>query len=263
MNHSKLMTACLLFLITLRFSPAQSDDAALIAKAKAIHARVLKLDTHNDIEPSNFTTDCNYTMRLTTQVNIPKMVEGGMDVTFMIVYVGQGPLTPEGYDNAYRQAVAKFDAVHRFTEKIAPDSIGLALTPADVLRLHKKNLRIAVIGVDERISHQDRSQKSRKSSITVAADTCLLAHNGNSQLADSNTGETQGYLYNNGLSPLGREVLAEMNRLGMMVDLSHPSKGANMEAMRLSEAPVINVALRGARARQREPQYGRRAVTGS
>jgi membrane dipeptidase len=66
-----------------------------------------------------------------------------------------------------------------------------------------------------------------------------LAHNGNSQLADSNTGETQGYLYNNGLSPLGREVSAEMNRLGMMVDLSHPSKGANMEAMRLSEAPVI------------------------
>ena len=66
-----------------------------------------------------------------------------------------------------------------------------------------------------------------------------LAHNGNSQLADSNTGETQGYLYNNGLSPLGREVIAEMNRLGMMVDLSHPSKGANMEAMRLSKAPVI------------------------
>src|SRR5277367_5940285 len=66
-----------------------------------------------------------------------------------------------------------------------------------------------------------------------------LAHNGNSQLADSNTGETQGYLYNNGLSPLGRQVIAEMNRLGMMVDLSHPSKGANMEAMRLSQAPVI------------------------
>jgi len=66
-----------------------------------------------------------------------------------------------------------------------------------------------------------------------------LAHNGNSQLADSNTGETQGYLYDNGLSPLGKEVIAEMNLVGMMVDLSHPSKGANMEAMRLSKAPVI------------------------
>src|SRR5271154_3957250 len=138
----------LLLQVTARTSPAQANDSALIAKAKLIHSRVITLDTHNDIEPENFTPECNYTMRLTTQVNLPKMVEGGMDVSFMIVYVGQGPLTPEGYDNAYRQAVAKFDAVHRLTEKIAPDNIGLALTPADVLALHKKNLRIAVIGVE-------------------------------------------------------------------------------------------------------------------
>jgi membrane dipeptidase len=228
----------LLLLLTVRKSPAQADDPKLVAKAKAIHERVLKLDTHNDIEPSNFTPECNYTMRLTTQVNIPKMVQGGMDVSFMIVYVGQGPLTPEGYDNAYKQAVAKFDAVHRFTEKIAPDSIGLALTPADVLALHKKHLRIAVIGVEN--GYPIGTDISRvKEFYDRGGRYMSLAHNGNSQLADSNTGEVQGYLYNNGLSPLGREVIAEMNRLGMMVDLSHPSKGANMEAMRLSKAPVI------------------------
>jgi membrane dipeptidase len=228
----------LLFLITVRTSPAQSDDAALIAKAKGIHARVLKLDTHNDIEPSNFTADCNYTMRLTTQVNLPKMVEGGMDVTFMIVYVGQGPLTPEGYDNAYKQAVAKFEAVHRFTEKIAPDTIGLALSPADVLKFHKQGKRIAVIGVEN--GYPIGTDIKRVEEFYNRGGRYMsLAHNGNSQLADSNTGEVQGYLYNNGLSPLGREVIAEMNRLGMMVDLSHPSKGANMEAMRLSKAPVI------------------------
>ncbi len=218
--------------------PAQTNEAALIAKAKGIHERVITLDTHNDIEPGNFTPDCNYTMRLTTQVNIPKMVEGGMDVSFMIVYEGQGPLTPEGYDNAYRQAVAKFDAVHRLTEKIAPDSIGLALTPADVLALHKKNLRIAVIGVENGYPIGTDIRRV-KEFYDRGGRYMSLAHNGNSQLADSNTGETQGYLYNNGLSPLGREVIAEMNRLGMMVDLSHPSKGADMEAMRLSQAPVI------------------------
>jgi membrane dipeptidase len=219
-------------------SPAQQDDAALLAKAKLIHSRVITLDTHNDIEPSNFTPDCNYTMRLTTQVNIPKMVEGGMDVTFMIVYVGQGALTPEGYDRAYAQAVAKFDAVHRFTEKIAPDNIGLALTPADVVALHKKNLRIAVIGVENGYPI-GTDIKRVKEFYDRGGRYMSLAHNGNSQLADSNTGEVQGYLYNNGLSSLGREVIAEMNRVGMMVDLSHPSKGANMEAMRLSQAPVI------------------------
>jgi membrane dipeptidase len=153
--NRKLMLAALaasslglLLQITGRPGHAQSTDAALVAKAKGIHDRVLKLDTHNDIEPSNFTPDCNYTMRLTTQVNIPKMVEGDMDVSFMIAYVGQGPLTPEGYDNAYKQVIAKFDAVHRLTGKIAPGNIGLALTPADVLALHKKNLRIAVIGIE-------------------------------------------------------------------------------------------------------------------
>ena len=55
-------------------------DAALIANAKAIHDRVIKLDTHNDIEPSRFTPACNYTMRLTTQVNLPKMIEGDREL---------------------------------------------------------------------------------------------------------------------------------------------------------------------------------------
>ena len=225
-------------LLAVGISPAQTDDAALIAKARGIHARVITLDTHNDIEPANFTADCNYTMRLTTQVNLPKMVEGGMDVSFMIAYVGQGPLTPEGYDSAYRQAVAKFDAVHRLTEKIAPDQIGLALTPADVLALHKKNLRIAGIGVEN--GYPIGTDINRvKEFYDRGGRYMSLAHNGNSQLADSNTGETQGYLYNNGLSPLGREGIAEMNRRGRRVDLSHPSKGANMEALRISKAPVI------------------------
>ncbi len=243
-NYWKLMLAGLVFQIGAGTSAAQQNEAALIAKAGQIHGRVITLDTHNDIEPANFTADCNYTMRLTTQVNLPKMIEGGMDVSFMIVYVGQGPLTPEGFDNAYRQAVAKFDAVHRLTEKIAPDRIGLALTPADVLALHKKNLRIAVIGVENGYPIGN-DIKRVKEFYDRGGRYMSLAHNGNSQLADSNTGETQGYIYDTsqsplgGLSPLGREVIAEMNRLGMMVDLSHPSKGANLEALRLSHAPVI------------------------
>ncbi|HTS78326.1 MAG TPA: membrane dipeptidase [Bryobacteraceae bacterium] len=239
MIKGQIITAAgFLVLLTPGVTLAQSDDTALIAKARAIHDRVLKLDTHNDIDPANFTPSCNYTMRLTTQVNLPKMIEGGMDVSFMIVYVGQGPLTPEGYDNAYRQAIAKFDAVHRLTEQIAPDQIGLALTPADVLALHRKHLRIAVIGIENGYPIGTDIRRV-KEFYDRGGRYMSLAHNGASQLADSNTGETQGYLYNNGLSPLGRQVIAEMNRLGMMVDLSHPSKGANMEAMRLSKAPVI------------------------
>jgi membrane dipeptidase len=234
----KLTVAALALHMVAATTPAQSNDAALIAKAKAIHDRVIKADTHNDIDPANFTPECNYTLRLTNQVNLPKMVEGDMDVSFMIVYVGQGPLTPEGYDAAYKRAISMFDAVHRLTKTIAPDKIGLALTPADVVALHKKGLRIAVIGVENGYPI-GTDIKRVKEFYDRGARYMSLAHNGNSQLADSNTGEVQGYLYNNGLSPLGREVIAEMNRLGMMVDLSHPSKGANLEAIRLSKAPVI------------------------
>jgi membrane dipeptidase len=234
----KLTIAALALHTVVATSPAQPNDAALIAKAKAIHDRVIKADTHNDIDPANFTPECNYTQRLTTQVNLPKMIEGDMDVSFMIVYVGQGPLTPEGFDGAYRRAISMFDAIHRLTKTIAPDRIGLALTPAEVVALHKKGLRVAVIGVENGYPI-GTDIKRVKEFYDRGARYMSLAHNGNSQLADSNTGEVQGYLHNNGLSPLGREVIAEMNRLGMMVDLSHPSKGANLEAIRLSKAPVI------------------------
>src|SRR5439155_18273565 len=118
-----------------------ASDDALVKKARAIHERVIALDTHNDIEPANFTAARNYTQRLETQVNLPKMVEGGLDASFFIVYVGQpsltttpDALTPAGYERAYQAAIAKFDAVHRLTEQIAPDKIQLALTSADVRR---------------------------------------------------------------------------------------------------------------------------------
>src|SRR5438105_13141968 len=127
---------------------AQPD---LVARARAIHDRASRLDTHNDIDPRTFTADCNYTMRLTTQVNLPKMKEGGLDVSFFIVYVGQtdpkaspDAFQPAGYDRAYRAAVAKFDAIHRLTEQIAPKEIELALTAADVQRIAKAGKKGAV-----------------------------------------------------------------------------------------------------------------------
>jgi membrane dipeptidase len=214
------------------------DDAALVARARAIHDRVLTLDTHNDIEPEHFTPTCNYAQRLTTQVNLPKMKEGGLDVSFMIVYVGQGPLTPAGYDDAYRQAVAKFDAVHRLTEQIAPKEIGLALTADDVRRIAASGRKVAVIGIEN--GYQVGLDVKRvKEFFDRGGRYMSLAHNGASQLADSNTGEQGNQWLYGGLSPIGKQVLAEMNRLGIMVDVSHPSKGAMMQMAALSKAPIM------------------------
>jgi membrane dipeptidase len=220
-------------------------DQDLAARARGIHERVITLDTHNDIDPANFTRACNYTMRLTTQVNLPKMKEGGLDVSFMIVYVGQqnppqvpDAFQPSGYDRAYKAAVAKFDAIHHLTEEIAPGDIGLALTAADVTRIARSGRKVAVIGIEN--GYPIGTDVNRVKEFWERGGRYMsLAHNGHSQLADSNTGEADNQWSWGGLSPLGREVIQEMNRWGIMVDVSHPSKGAMMQAIGLSRAPVI------------------------
>jgi membrane dipeptidase len=237
MKHVLIFSASLVAaVIALAALPRAQQDVT--ARARAIHDRVIALDTHNDIDPQNFTAACNYTMRLTTQVNLPKMKEGGLDVSFFIVYVGQGELTPAGYEGAYRQAIAKFDAVHRLTEQIAPKDIELALTSADVTRIAKSGKKVAVIGIENGYPI-GTDLKRVKEFYDRGGRYMSLAHNGHNQLADSHTGEAGNEWKWGGLSPFGREVLQEMNRLGIMVDVSHPSKGSILQAIGLSRAPVI------------------------
>lgn len=220
-------------------------DAALVARARAIHDRIITLDTHNDIDPADFTPARNYTQRLDTQVNLPKMVEGGLDASFFIVYVGQpnpaqtpDALTATGYDRAYKRAIEKFDAIHRFTEEIAPDRIGLALNAADVRRIAASGKKVALIGVENAYPLGEDVARVREF-YDRGGRYMSLAHNGANQLSDSNTGEREGYRWGNGISPLGERVIAEMNRVGMMVDVSHPSRGSMLRAAQLSKAPII------------------------
>ena len=230
------------FAIAAAVSPTVSGqagaDAELVKRARAIHDRVITLDTHVDINPANFTAERNYTQDVGTQVNLPKMLSGGLDAAFFIVYVGQGDLTPAGYDDAYKQAIAKFDAIHRLTEKIAPDKIELALTADDVRRIAAKGKKVALIGVEN--AYPLGTDLSRiKEFYDRGGRYMSLAHNGHSQFSDSNTGERDGKWMHNGLSDLGRKAVAEMNRLGIMVDVSHPSKQSMMQAVALSTAPII------------------------
>ena len=237
MKHGLMFSTSLVAaIIAVAAVPRAQQD--ITARARAIHDRVIALDTHNDIDPQNFTASCNYTMRLTTQVNLPKMKEGGLDVSFFIVYVGQGDLTPAGYENAYRAAIAKFDAVHRLTEQIAPGEIELALTSADVTRIARSGKKVAVIGIENGYPI-GTDLKRVKEFYDRGGRYMSLAHNGHNQLADSHTGEAGNEWKWGGLSPLGREVLQEMNRLGIMVDVSHPSKASILQAIGLSRAPVI------------------------
>ena len=234
-----MLRAALLTLVLPALGLAQSADPALVARARAIHDRVITLDTHVDIDPGEFAGKAkNYTERLDSQVNLPKMEAGGLDAAFFIVYVGQGPLTNEGYQQAYAQAVEKFDAIHRLTKEIAPQRVGLALTADDVRSIAKSGRKVALIGV-ENAYPLGTDIRRVKEFYDRGGRYMSLAHNGHSQFADSNTGERDGKWLHNGLSDLGRQVIAELNRWGVMVDVSHPSKQANLQAMALSKAPVI------------------------
>jgi membrane dipeptidase len=236
-GRAGLLVICAAAILPLTLA-AQDTDAALSAKARAIHERVLTIDTHIDFDLAHFTVECNYTRRLITQANLPKMREGGLDVSFLVVHVPQGPLTPAGYSDAYRLAVAKFDAVHRLTEQIAPKEIALARTPGDVTRLANSGRRVAVIGIENGYPIGTDIARMREF-YERGARYMSLAHTGHNQLSDSHSGEETHDAPHSGISALGREVLTEMNRVGMMVDLSHLSRAAALQALALSKAPAI------------------------
>lgn len=217
---------------------AVETEAELIARARAIHERVITLDTHADINTGNFTPTVNYTMNLDTQVNLPKMEAGGLDVAWFIVYTGQGPLDEAGYAAAYANAIDKFDAIHRLAEVIAPDEIEIAYTSDDVRRIVAAGKKVAMIGI-ENAYPIGLDLSNIKDFHDRGGRYMSLAHNGHSQFADSNTGEADGVWLHNGLSDLGRQAIVEMNKWGIMIDISHPSKQANMEMLDLTRAPLI------------------------
>ncbi|NER11257.1 membrane dipeptidase [Muriicola jejuensis] len=228
---------CILSIVSCGQS-TEDEQMALRKKAERIHQNVITIDTHDDINIRNFTDSVNYTQRLETQVNLPKMKEGGLDVAWFIVYTGQDSLTPSAYERAEENAMAKFQAIHKLCEEIAPDEIELALTSEDVRRIHKKGKLVAMIGV-ENAYPMGEDLENFKRYHDLGARYVSLSHNGHSQFADSNTGEADSIWLHNGLSDLGKKAVIEMNRLGIMIDISHPAKSSMEQIIALSKAPII------------------------
>ena len=217
----------------------QETEEELVAEAREIHERVLTIDTHDDI-PFDFGSDSvNPCGALDRQVDVPKMRDGGLDVAFFIVYVGQGPRTPDGNAQARAQALRKFEGIHRMAEELCPDEIELAYTADDVERIHDAGKLVAAIGIENGYPiGNDLSLLEEYH--RLGARYITLAHGGHNDIADSATPRAdEPESEHDGLSPFGEQVVAEMNRLGIMVDVSHISKAAMLDAVRLSRAPVI------------------------
>ncbi len=239
-----LLIACALMLgacgaATDETSPAEPDDPE--SRARAIHERVLTLDTHDDIPLDFATPDVDPGVRGERQVDLPKMREGGLDTGFFIVFVGQTARTPENYEQAKADAMTKFNSIHRMTEEMYPDQIELAYSADDVVRIQGSGKLVACIGIENGyVIGKDLSLLEKYHGL--GARYITLAHGGHNDIADSSTprealGDSEEE--HGGVSPFGEQVIAEMNRLGIMVDVSHISKKAMLDAARLSQAPVI------------------------
>ena len=215
------------------------DD--LETRARAIHESAITIDTHDDISPNFATPESDPGQREGRQVTLPKMREGGLDMAFFVVYTGQTERTPENYAAAKERAAVLFDAIHRLTDEMYPDEIGLALTPDDVERLHAEGKLATAIGIENGYSiGTDLSLMEEYHA--RGARYFGLTHIGHNDLADSsipreNLGDEEEE--HGGVSELGAQAIAEANRLGMMVDVSHASGKSAVDAARLSKAPII------------------------
>ena len=227
-----------LFIFLFINSCKNDQNTLLINKAKEIHERIIILDTHNDIDVKNFKSTYNYSIDTKNQVNIPKMIKGGLDVSWLIVYTKQGPLDNNGYLKAKENAFSKFNAIQRLVYLYAPDQIELATSSNEVKQIIETGKKVAMIGVENAYPIGLDTAYVKKF-YDMGARYMSLAHNGHNQLSDSNTGEFDNTSLHNGISELGKQVIEKMNYYGMMVDISHPSKEAIRQTIQHSKAPVI------------------------
>jgi membrane dipeptidase len=218
-----------------------SDESSVTARSREVHETTLTIDSHVDI-PFEFATDAaDPGVRGDRQVDLPKMRDGGLDAAFFIVYVGQGERNSAGYALAKEQAITKFNAIHRMAEDLYPSQIELAYSTTDVERIGASGKLVALIGIENGwVIGQDLGLLEQYHGL--GARYITLAHNGHNDISDSASPDIErgeSAVEHDGISRFGRRVIAEMNRLGIMVDVSHISRQAMLEASRLSEAPVI------------------------
>lgn len=244
----------LLFAIALCISPLYGEQTTdlkdlNVKEQQAVHMSLTTVDTHIDIPANLAMPGADPALDGPMQVDIPKMIEGGLDVGFFIVYVPQGPLNEAGFKNAYRQALAKFDAIDRMVKQ-NPYNIGLARSPREAASLVAEGKLAAVIGVENgyplgpNLEHLDEFHER-------GAQYISLTHFGDNQLAGSSRPAGKypdsPEPVQHGIGELGKTLVKRMNDLGMMIDVSHASTETTLQTAALSRAPII-ASHSGARA---------------
>ena len=205
------------------------------------HEEMLVIDTHLDIAARFDSGEWDFGERHRfewdgSQVDLPRMIEGGLDGGFFVIYTAQGELTTAAYAEARSRALVRAAAIRRVIGENR-DRIGLALTADDAERLHREGKRVGFISIENSWPlGEDLSllETFHRLGVRMAGPV----HNRNNQFADS-ARPASGDIVHNGLSPLGRQWVAEMNRLGMLIDASHSSDAAFDQMLELSRVPIV------------------------
>jgi len=219
----------------------QVDEEVLLVRAKDIHEKVLTVDTHADTpsrllregwvigerhDPDERSSGC---------IDLPRMKEGGLDAEFFAVFVGQGELTPEGYVRAKERADQLLDAIHQM-EKDYPELVAIATAPDDAYRLEEQGKRAAFVGMENGYPI-GKDISLVKYFYDKGIRLITLCHGGDNDICDSSF--EREHPEDNGLTEFGKQVVAECNRLGIMVDISHASDRSFFDVLQVTKAPVI------------------------
>lgn len=226
-------------------SPTQENSATeseeeLIARAMAIHDRVLTFDSHADtplrmIEPGFDMSVAHDPNESGSKLDYPRMKEGGLDAVFLAAFVAQDLRDDEGNTRAKKLVLDMIDAVVESTQKHA-EMVGLALDPDDAYELEKQGKRAIYVGIENGYPIGD-DLANVELYFNKGVRYITLVHSSNNDLADSAT-DSKGAEHQ-GISEFGHEVVKEMNRLGIIVDVSHGSDDVFYDAINMSKAPII------------------------
>ncbi len=216
----------------------QQTAQTIEEQAAEIHQKVLTVDTHTDtpwdlLHPGFDLSERHDYKKDRSRVDFPRMRDGGLDAVFMASFVGQGERTDSAYQKAYNKCMEQIDSIHSHVGA-RNDEAMLGFSADDAYLGEREGKRIVFIGIENGypIGHD---LKNIEVFYKKGARYITLCHTRNNHICDSSTDTTE----NNGLSAFGEKVVQEMNRLGMMVDVSHIADSSFYDVLNITNAPVI------------------------
>ncbi|MDD4515305.1 gamma-glutamyl-gamma-aminobutyrate hydrolase family protein [Massilibacteroides sp.] len=209
-----------------------TEEARVFRQAKELHEKIITVDSHTDT-PMIFPGHFDIGKKEGGKVNLPFMEEGRIDATFMVAYIPQGARDDESLRRATAYAIERLQEVKQ-QEELNASRMGIAYTAADIANLKKLGKKAILLGVENGYA-VGKEIENLQLFKDIGVSYITLCHNGANDICDSARGEAEW----NGLSPFGKDVVKEMNRLGIMIDLSHAAESTFYNVLELSEFPVI------------------------